>query len=259
MKLNFYKYQGAGNDFVMIDNRDGFFPTTNHKLVQQLCDRRFGIGADGLIALEPSENTDFKMLYYNSDGNFGSMCGNGGRCAVAFAERLGMIGKDTTFLASDGLHTAKISDGTVSLSMNDVSEIKRVDSGLFLNTGSPHLVLIVENVDAVAVDKLGAQHRNDPIFAPGGTNVNFVQVIDDLTLKMRTFERGVEAETLACGTGATAAAMALFHEKALSSNRVTVQVAGGTLAVYFSYDGTRFTNVELIGPAKEVYSGIIDM
>lgn len=259
MKINFYKYQGAGNDFVMIDNRDGSFPTINHQMVRQLCDRRFGIGGDGLIALEPSDSTDFKMLYYNSDGNFGSMCGNGGRCAVAFAERLAMIGKETKFEASDGLHTAKISEGTVSLSMNDVSEITRVDSGLFLNTGSPHLVIIVENVDAVDVEKLGAQHRNDPIFAPGGTNVNFVQVIDDSTLKMRTFERGVEAETLACGTGATAAAIALFSENAIASSRVTLEVAGGTLAVFFSYEGTRFTNVELIGPAKEVYSGIIDL
>ncbi|MFY7665426.1 diaminopimelate epimerase [Flavobacterium sp.] len=259
MKIHFYKYQGAGNDFVMIDNRSGSFPTTNHKLVQQLCDRRFGIGADGLIAIEPSENTDFKMLYYNSDGNFGSMCGNGGRCAVAFASKLGIVDKQTTFEATDGLHTAKISDATVSLSMNDVTEIRKLDTGLFLNTGSPHLVLVVDDVETVDVAHLGAHFRNDPIFAPGGTNVNFVQIIDDSTLKMRTFERGVEAETLACGTGATAAALALFYEKKLLSNHVNLHVAGGTLAVHFSFDGRAFTTVELIGPAKEVYSGTIDL
>jgi len=147
MQLNFYKYQGTGNDFIMIDNRQGLFSKNNTKLVESLCDRRFGIGADGLILLENDNSTDFRMVYYNSDGNESSMCGNGGRCLVAFAKRLGVIGDETTFVATDGLHNATVfEDGTVSLQMKDVDEVKIEKGYVFLNTGSPHHVELVEDL-----------------------------------------------------------------------------------------------------------------
>lgn len=257
MKLHFYKYQGTGNDFVMIDNRSLFFPKKDVKLINKLCDRRFGIGADGLILLEPSEKEDFKMVYYNADGNEGSMCGNGGRCLVAFANHLNVIKNETTFDAVDGLHYATISNGIVSLKMIDVHEIKPVNSDLFLNTGSPHHIQFSENVAEINVQKVGAEIRNGTPYFKEGTNVNFAEQVSENAFKVRTFERGVEDETLACGTGVTAVAIAANSASKTSANNIQLEVLGGNLEVSFEKNDSSYTNVFLKGPAEFVFEGDI--
>jgi diaminopimelate epimerase len=202
MLLDFYKYQGTGNDFVMIDNRSLFFPKEDVALIERLCDRRFGIGADGLILLENDSDTDFRMVYYNSDGNESSMCGNGGRCLVAFAKQLNVIDNATTFIATDGLHHATVAeDGLVSLQMIDVNELKITPEFSFLNTGSPHHVQIVDDLEHYNVKENGAAIRYSDLYGKAGSNVNFVSQINEDTFAVRTYERGVEDETLACGTG----------------------------------------------------------
>lgn len=257
MKIKFSKYQGTGNDFVMIDNRQSVFPKGNTKLIEQLCDRRFGIGADGLLLLENDSETDFRMVYFNSDGNESSMCGNGGRCIVAFAKKLNVIDKNTTvFIAADGLHHATIlDDGNISLQMKDVDAIKIEESYVFMNTGSPHHVMMVEELQLFDVKTMGAQIRYSDLYGKEGSNVNFVKQIGDDQFALRTYERGVEDETLSCGTGATAAAIAMFAIGNTVSNQIELKVEGGKLAVSFDNDGTVFTNVLLQGPAALVYEG----
>ena len=260
MQLEFYKYQGTGNDFVMIDNRSGFFPKDNVQLVARLCDRRFGIGADGLILLENDTDTDFRMVYYNSDGNQGSMCGNGGRCLVAFANDLKVIQDSCTFIATDGLHHATVSaDGEVSLQMIDVDHIKIESDYTFMNTGSPHHVQLVEDLEHYNVKDNGAALRYGPLYAPVGSNINFVKKINDDTFSLRTYERGVEDETLACGTGATAVAIAMHATGQTTASSINLNVEGGKLAVSFDKKGDLFTNVFLIGPAKFVFKGVIEI
>jgi len=207
-KIKFSKYQGAGNDFVLVDNRSGFFDGNDTVLVKKMCDRRFGIGADGLMLLEGAENADFRMRYFNADGREGSMCGNGGRCIVAFARDLGIVAEKAAFLAVDGAHEAAIVSGQVDLGMVDVREVAREDDGDFylLDTGSPHLVREVTGLRDVDMATEGHRIRNSPRFRKAGVNVNFVEREGDGYF-LRTYERGVEGETLACGTGATAAAM----------------------------------------------------
>ena len=197
MKLHFYKYQGTGNDFVMIDNRSMDFPKKDTALVAQLCDRRFGIGGDGLILLEPSNTSDFKMVYYNSDGNESSMCGNGGRCIVAFANRLEIIDKHTCFDAIDGLHQATIKDGIVSLRMIDIDTVETFENHNFIDTGSPHHVEFRTNVDAIDVRSEGAKIRNGAPYFEAGSNVNFATQKNENSFKVRTYERGVEDERIA--------------------------------------------------------------
>ncbi|OYU85196.1 MAG: diaminopimelate epimerase [Flavobacterium sp. BFFFF2] len=255
MTIPFFKYQGTGNDFIMIDNRLQTFPKNDTKLIATYCDRRFGVGADGLILLENDISSDFNMIYYNSDGQLGSMCGNGGRCAVAFAQFLGIIDQQTTFVAADGLHSAVCTGPQIALAMNEVAAIKPCLNGYFVNTGSPHFVLLTEDVAAIDVDKEGAHWRRQPDFAPGGTNVNFVQMIGENHFTLRTFERGVEAETLSCGTGATAVALTMHHLGKTTANQVTIDVLGGELVVSFEFDGSVYTNIQLIGPAAQVFSG----
>lgn len=257
MKLHFYKYQGTGNDFVMIDNRSLFFPKNDVKLINKLCDRRFGIGADGLILLEPSETEDFKMVYYNADGNEGSMCGNGGRCLVAFANQLNVIKNEATFDAVDGLHFATINNGIVSLKMIDVQEISTVNSDLFLNTGSPHHIQFSENVAAINVKKVGAEIRNGAPYFEEGTNVNFAEQVSENSFKVRTYERGVEDETLACGTGVTAVAIAANNSNKTEANAIQLEVLGGNLEVSFDRNETNYTNIFLKGPAQFVFEGDI--
>jgi diaminopimelate epimerase len=217
MKLNFYKYQGTGNDFVMIDNRTNFFPKNDVTMINQLCDRRFGIGGDGLILLENDAETDFRMVYFNSDGNQSSMCGNGGRCLVAFAKQLNMIQNKATFNAIDGLHYAEINENNiVSLQMADVKKLKINENFVFLNTGSPHHIELVENLETYNVKENGAKIRYSNLYGMEGSNVNFVSQIAENEFKIRTYERGVEDETLSCGTGATATAIAMYEiEKTL--------------------------------------------
>ncbi len=260
MQLEFYKYQGTGNDFVMIDNRSNTFPKENMQLVAHLCDRRFGIGADGLILLDSDTDTDFRMVYYNSDGNLSSMCGNGGRCLVAFAKKLNVIQDETTFIATDGLHYATVAaDGIVSLQMIDVIEIKNTAEYSFLNTGSPHHVQLVEDLEHYKVKENGAAIRYGALYGQQGSNINFVKKIDDTTFSLRTYERGVEDETLACGTGATAVAIAMNATGQTDLNAINLNVEGGKLAVSFDKKDGKYTNVFLKGPAEFVFKGTIEI
>ena len=260
MQIDFYKYQGTGNDFVMIDNRLATFPKNNTQLIEHLCDRRFGIGADGLILLENDTETDFRMVYYNSDGNQSSMCGNGGRCLVAFAKKLNVIENSTTFIATDGLHHATISaDGLVSLQMIDVDAIQTTPEFSFLNTGSPHHVQLVEDLEQYNVKENGAAIRYSELYGKQGSNINFVKKIDDTTFSVRTYERGVEDETLACGTGVTAVAIAMNATGKTNATSIHLNVEGGKLAVSFDKKDGHYTNIFLIGPAEFVFKGTIEI
>ena len=260
MELTFYKYQGTGNDFVMIDNRQATFPVTNVKLIESLCDRRFGIGADGLILLENDTQADFKMVYFNSDGNQSTMCGTGGRCIVAFAKKLKIIDNQAAFNAIDGLHHATISvDETVSLQMKNVETIKVTPKYVFLDTGSPHHVEMVSDLKNFDIKQNGAEIRYSTLYGKSGSNVNFVEQINENTFAIRTYERGVEDETLSCGTGATAVAIAMKKIGKTDSNDININVQGGNLSVSFTPMDTIFTNVFLKGPAKFVFEGVISI
>jgi diaminopimelate epimerase len=246
----------------MIDNRSNTFPKENNQLVALLCDRRFGIGADGLILLDNDNDTDtdFRMVYYNSDGNLSSMCGNGGRCLVAFAKKLNIIQDETTFIATDGLHYATVAtDGIVSLQMIDVDEIKNTPEYSFLNTGSPHHVQLVEDLEHYNVKENGAAIRYGELYGQDGSNINFVIKIDNTTFSLRTYERGVEDETLACGTGATAVAIAMNATGQTDLNAINLNVEGGKLAVSFDKEDGKYTNVFLKGPAEFVFKGTMDI
>lgn len=258
MDKTFFKYQGTGNDFIILDNRDLSFPKEDNALIASLCDRHFGIGADGLILLEKDTDTDFKMVYYNADGNEGTMCGNGGRCIVAFAKRLKLFKSKTTFIAVDGVHHAEIDGNTVSLQMIDVKDIKIMQDAIFADTGSPHHIEIVKDIEHFPVFKKGREIRNT-IYGKEGSNINFVEQIHNDTFRIRTYERGVENETLACGTGVTAAAIAMHKTKKTNSNIINLLTEGGKLQVRFNYiDGT-YKNVILSGPAQFVFQGSINI
>lgn len=268
MPIHFHKYQATGNDFVLIDNRQ-----SNRKFstpqIQKICDRRFGVGADGLILIENDNGSDFEMIYYNSDGSQ-SLCGNGCRSAVDFASALKIIGTKTSFRAYDGIHEASLLDSQlIKLKMNDVKNIKSFDNDYFIDTGSPHYIQFVKNLNEVNVLQSGRELRHHESFKPGGTNVNFVTLQTENTIAVRTYERGVEDETLSCGTGVTAAALAA-HFKGYHSP-VNVAVRGGQLAVEFKFvdENTKgpksddvpgsFVEVFLIGPAKMVFEGDLEL
>jgi diaminopimelate epimerase len=259
MKIHFYKYQGAGNDFILIDNRAD---TVNHhdpQLIVRLCDRRFGIGGDGVIFLQNREGYDFEMVYYNADGQPSSMCGNGGRCIVAFAKFLGIIDSETNFLAVDGPHYAKISDSGdwVSLQMIDVNEISKDENAYVLNTGSPHYVQLVDGLKEKNVYRDGYTIRNNNTYREKGINVNFVEP-SDTGYFVRTFERGVEDETFACGTGVTAVALAMAkHNHQTGAINTPIKVLGGDLNIRFNYDGDSFKDIFLEGPAVKVFEGTL--
>lgn len=257
MTTIFEKYQGAGNDFVMIDNRLKNFPEGNsQKHIATLCNRHFGIGSDGLILLENHPTADFEMRYFNSDGHSSSMCGNGGRCAVAFASSLGMINDKTQFVVNGAVYHAVInSDTSISLQMQDVNSVTQFDSHCFVDTGSPHHVAFVSDVGTVAVVEKGRKIRYGKPYGSSGSNVNFVSVEGKNRLAIRTYERGVEAETLACGTGAVAAALAAFKVQKVNKSPVTIEALGGVLEVSFKSEGEGFTQIVLRGPAQPVYKG----
>lgn len=258
MKLNFVKFQGAGNDFLIIDNRTGFFNGDNESLIEFLCHRRFGVGADGLMLLEKDDTYDFSMKYYNSDGREASMCGNGGRCIVAYANRLGLIGRKATFMAADGVHEAVLVEkNLVDLQMIDVNKIDEHSDGYFLNTGVPHLVHFVEDLNMIDVNIDGRQFRYDARFQPEGTNVNFVKQKGN-HLTVYTYERGVESETLACGTGITASALsaAYLNNEVEGAYRITAK--GGELEVRFKKEEGIYKYIWLKGPAEMVFEGSID-
>jgi len=258
MLHTFYKYQGTGNDFVILDNRQNLFDKNNTALIAHLCDRRFGIGADGLILLELHDKVDFKMVYFNADGNKSSMCGNGGRCITAFAKYLGIINNKATFEAIDGLHKSIIEDDLIKLQMQDVEDIRKFDEHVFLDTGSPHYIKKSQNVEGLNVKLEGSKIRYSQEYKKAGVNVNFVEKINDDVFAIRTYERGVEDETLSCGTGVTAVAIAMNYIGETEKNLITLKTEGGDLQVSFEKQGDSYTNIWLIGSATQVYKGEIE-
>ena len=271
MKIHFYKYQATGNDFILIDNRDGKVVLTTDQ-IDKICDRRFGVGADGLIQIEQDPKLDFKMVYYNRDGSQ-SLCGNGTRAAVKMASAMGLVNGKAKFSAYDGVHhAAMLENGSIRVRMNDVSEWEELSGDIFMNTGSPHYIRYVENLAGFPVVEEGKAIRYSDAFKPAGTNVNFVELLGNNTLFVRTYERGVENETLSCGTGVTAAALAAAFKGYTSP--VDVQVMGGRLSVDFKFRQSGlptsqpgpsigqagiFEEIFLTGPAKMVFEGDLEL
>ena len=256
MNLTFYKYQGTGNDFVMIDNRSETFPKENTDVISKIADRHFGVGADGIILIENDKKFDFEMIYFNADGSQ-TFCGNGARCAVAFAKHLDIIEEKTTFLAVDGSHFAEIKDGIISLQMIDVDDIQVNENSVFTYTGTQHHVEIVDKLDNYPVFENGKKIRYS--YQAPGSNVNFVEQINDSTFRVRTYEKGVEDETLACGTGVTAVAIAMHKTHKTQSNLVSLPVEGGLLEVSFSEENGLYSDVFLKGPAQFVFKGTLSI
>tara|TARA_R110002072_G_scaffold12215_8_gene53409 strand:- start:614 stop:1387 length:774 start_codon:yes stop_codon:yes gene_type:complete len=257
MEISFVKYQGTGNDFIMIDARE---KTVNFSVdtIVKTCHRRFGIGADGLILINNHSACDFEMDYYNADGSQ-SFCGNGSRCAQAFAKQLGIIDKESIFLAIDGMHMGKSVGAEFATKMGDVNQIQKIGDDYFIHTGSPHFIKYVADINSIDVEKEGAAIRNSPAYKKEGTNVNFVSVAEDC-LMVRTYERGVEAETYSCGTGVTAVAISYLHQINSSQNQVKISTKGGDLLILLKRESdTNFKNIWLQGPAQEVYKGVINI
>jgi diaminopimelate epimerase len=259
MRIEFFKFQGAGNDFIMLDNRQGSYADLSLKQVIQLCDRHFGIGSDGLISINSNDNSDFFMDFFNPDGTK-SFCGNGARCAVAFFDNLVENKKKTyTFQAIDGFHEASIKvDNLVRLLMNDVQNISMIDKETFeINTGSPHLIKFCEEIDTLNVKDVGSKIRYSEKYKNQGINVNFIEIEGKAKLKIRTYERGVENETLACGTGITAAALAYyFQHKKMDLHKIQLEARGGSLIVEFDFEeNSGFKNIYLTGPAEFIFKG----
>lgn len=267
MKIPFYKYQGAGNDFVMIDNRTTqWISKDDQQSIAHFCDRRFGVGADGLILLQDHTSYGLEMVYFNADGKEGSMCGNGGRCFVAFAHHLGIVGESCQFIATDGPHAATIKEqgNWVELKMIDVEQVQSQSNHFTMNTGSPHYVQFVEDIDQLNVVEAGRAIRYSERFSQEGINVNFIAP-SAKEISIATYERGVEDETLACGTGVTAAAIAFFIKepiKAVSFLRkggIPIKAKGGDLKVRFEVANQQFRNIWLCGPAAFVFKGEIEV
>ena len=256
MKIKFSKYQGTGNDFIIIDHRFNNHQLT-HEQISFLCSRHLGVGADGLIYLEKSSKLDFKMVYYNSDGKEGSFCGNGARCVCCFAKELNLIDHSANFASYDGLHYAEIEGQMVKLKMSEVLNIRKKGEHLFLDTGSPHSVTFVDNVDLINAVDLGRKIRHQQEYTPNGVNVNFVEVVNQTTIKVRTYERGVENETLSCGTGVTASALATRFANKTDCSKIDVHAPGGVLSVNFQETANGFEDVFLIGPVQKVYEGVV--
>jgi len=256
MIISFFKYQGTGNDFVMIDNRDGKVDRHDKQLPSKLCERRFGIGADGVILIENHTESDFEMVYINPDGSQ-SFCGNGARCAVAFSNFLGIIDHKTTFHAYDGIHQASIDGNTVSIKMGDVNEVEQGEGYYFMDTGSPHYVSFVDDLDGFNVYEEGRAIRYNDRFRESGTNVNFAKGKDG-GVDGRTYERGVENETFSCGTGVTAIAISASL-RGISKGECKIDTKGGRLTVRFDRSGNSFNNVWLIGSADQVYIGEVNV
>ncbi len=259
MLLHFFKYQATGNDFIIIDNNDNSIPETNAELIKYLCNRHFGIGADGLIVYKKHDYYDFEMLYFNSDGNSSTLCGNGARCITLFAYERKYIEKSCKFLASDGPHFSEIvRPNFVKLKLQDVVKIMKHNDGYEIVTGSPHFVISHNHeLKSIDVNKLGKEIRNNQRFKEKGINVNFVQIIDNNVVNIRTYERGVEAETLSCGTGSVASAIFSKIDKIDGEYTIKVLTLGGELTVSFTKKNNTFSNIYLIGEAKKVFEGKI--
>jgi diaminopimelate epimerase len=259
MKILFNKYEGAGNDFIIVRNVPKQIEPSDYQLVRRLCDRRFGIGSDGLILVEDCDGYDFRMIFINPDGSRGSMCGNGGRCASHFVMRHMTGFRDISFMADDGPHKARsLGDDNIEISIGDVHGVTKTEGGIVVNTGVPHLVVFTDDTDKTDVVTEGRRLRYSQLYAPYGVNVNFVQIERD-SIKVRTYERGVEDETLACGTGATASVIAAAMTGKIVTNSPVVNVRGGTLSVSFTLTGDGATNICLKGPATFVFTGEIDL
>jgi diaminopimelate epimerase len=258
MNIKFYKYQGTGNDFILLDNRQNIYDKITSSQIKKICDRHFGIGADGLMLLNKKEGYDFEMIYYNADGNTGTMCGNGGRCLVEFASKIGIKKKEYIFLACDGVHKAEIDfEREVSLKMQDVNDVDFHIDYYLLNTGSPHYVKYVRDLSDFDVVGEGHKIRYSKEFAEKGVNVNFVEILSDDRIFVRTYERGVENETLSCGTGVTASALISAHNDK-GFNVVEVKTKGGNLTVEFEkISDTKFSDIWLSGPVELVFTGEI--
>ena len=257
MYVKFTKMQGTGNDFIMIDQFGLEKFDLSQKQVKHFCDRKFGVGADGLIILRDHHDTDFEMIYYNSDGNLSSMCGNGARCIVKLAYDHRYIEEKTNFIAPDGLHEATVDTDKVYLGMTDVADYASANDIYVLDTGSPHYVTFVNDVDNLNVVESGAEIRYSPSYREQGINVNFVELISEDSFKIRTYERGVENETLSCGTGVTAASIAACLKSSNDIKHWKVKAKGGDLEVSFVQNKSSFNNIKLIGPAEIVFEGKI--
>lgn len=260
MIIQFHKYQGTGNDFVVLDNRKHEYSSLSTDQIRRLCDRRFGIGADGLMMLNEKAGYDFEMKYFNADGREGSMCGNGGRCITKFAYHLGIHRNDYKFWAAGSDYEAEIdTDGAVSLKMKDVDQVNKKNSDFILNTGSPHYVKLVNDVMEEDVYKKGRDIRYSKDYEEEGINVNFVEQAGDDEIIVRTYERGVEDETYSCGTGVTAAALVCYHNEN-GYNEVEVKTLGGTLSVEFDrLDDDHYTNIWLTGSAEKIFEGKVEV
>ncbi|MEO7444145.1 MAG: diaminopimelate epimerase [Ferruginibacter sp.] len=256
MLIKFFKYQGAGNDFVVLDNRNDEYSNLAEEQIKHLCNRRFSIGADGLMLMNKKEGVDFEMIYFNANGRAGSMCGNGGRCMVRFAQKLGMHKYTYKFMAADGLHEAEIDNNNIiRLKMKDITEVEEHPNFAIVNTGSPHFIKFATDIHNIDVVESGRDIRNSKKFIKEGINVNFVETIGEDKIYVRTYERGVEDETLSCGTGVTASALVSAHNNR-GFNRVEVHTPGGNLSVeYNKVDEKSFTNIWLCGPAELVFTG----
>jgi diaminopimelate epimerase len=271
MKILFNKYEGAGNDFIIVKNSPQFIDHSDNQLIKNMCDRRFGIGADGLMLVEEYDRSDFRMIYYNSDGSEGEMCGNGARCASHFAMSHITGFRDIFFMAGDGMHSARPDGpGRIEISIRDVTEIREAPDGILVNTGVPHLVVFTEDCGETDVITTGRNLRRSPAYAPAGVNVNFATVVGN-RLHVRTYERGVEDETLSCGTGITATAIAaartgkiVTSQPAADSGKIItceteVVSRGGILSVRFTLTDMGATDIFLAGPATFVFSGEIEL
>jgi diaminopimelate epimerase len=260
MIIEFYKYQGTGNDFVLLDNRSGKYSSLSNEQIAFLCHRRYGIGADGLMLLQQREGYDFEMIYFNADGAVGSMCGNGGRCIVLFAHHLGVVREKAFFIASDGPHEAKVSANEhIELKMIDVSGIHTEDDVTILDTGSPHYVKVVTDLPSFDVDAEGKKVRYSDLYKEKGINVNFIEKVDSSNFKIRTYERGVEDETYSCGTGVVASSIASSILGDKKNNSFTIQSKGGELKVNFEIENNSFKNIWLSGPTVKVFEGDINI
>ncbi|MBT5859189.1 MAG: diaminopimelate epimerase [Flavobacteriales bacterium] len=253
MIVDFYKFQGTGNDFIMIDDREREFDMNDSLLIKSLCERRFGIGSDGLILLQNHEEYDFEMVFFNSTGERSTFCGNGGRCVLAFANMLGIFENESKFIAYDGLHEGSVKENMVSLKMSDVNEVTVREDSVVLDTGSPHLVKLVESVEKVNVLNKGRKLRFSKEFGDYGINVNFAEVNDCVSI--RTYERGDEMESLSCGTGSVATAIALYEIGKWKETDVVINTTGGELNVSFNHDGSKYTDIWLSGESSMVYAG----
>ncbi|MFQ3350940.1 MAG: diaminopimelate epimerase [Candidatus Marivariicella framensis] len=256
MIIKFYKYHGAGNDFIILDDRE-FNYSFSIKKIKEICDRKNGIGSDGFILLRNHKKYDFEMIYFNSDGKISSMCGNGGRCIVHFAYFLKIIKSSTVFLAIDGPHEAQIiSDSKVILKMNNIDEILKFKNYTFIDSGSPHHIIEKSKIDLIDVKQIGSKIRYSKIYSPNGVNVNFIKKTSSKEFMVRTYERGVEDETLSCGSGAVASAIAMHSKGRTSQNKIKIKTLGGDLVVSFKFNKT-YSGVTLEGPVKQVFKGEI--